>query len=81
MSGEIIEHPFESELMLSQTEKDDVHILNPTARVIYKQCKEGKGPEEIEKVLRERFRIDPEIDITKDIEDCISDLKQKGLLE
>ena len=81
MNDEIVEHPFESELMLYQTDKDDVHVLNPTARVIYRHYKEGKGVEEIEKALREQFRIAPDRDIAKDIEECIAGLKKKGLIE
>jgi len=80
MTEDIIEHPFESDLMLYQTEKDDVHVLNPTARVIYHQYKSTKSLEEIEKALRERFKIDPELDIRGDIENCIAELKQKQLI-
>jgi len=81
MNDDIVEHNFEEELMLYQTDKDDVHVLNPTARLIYKQWKDGKTLDEIENALREQFRIADDVEITKDIEACIADLKKKGLIE
>lgn len=81
MTDEIIEHPFESELMLYHKEKDNVHVLNPTARAIYTLCKEGKGHDEIEKFLRERFRIDPQLDIRQDVENCMAELERMGLIK
>ncbi len=80
-NDKIVEHPFESDLMLYQTDKDDVHVLNPTARVIYRLHKEGKGVGEIEKALRAQFRIAPDRDIVQDIEACIAGLKKRGLIE
>jgi hypothetical protein len=80
MTGDIIEHEFEDELMLYDTDEDGVHVLNPTARFIYEQCKNTSDPSKIEQAVRNHFNLKPEQDVRKDIQRCLDELKEKGLL-
>ena len=47
MPQQIIAKELESELMLYETEKDSVHLLNPTARLIYDLYNKGRDLTEI----------------------------------
>ncbi|MFP5212382.1 MAG: PqqD family protein [Acidobacteriota bacterium] len=66
--------------MENLSELDEVHILNPVARVIFKLFQEGRSVSEIEEEIRNSFALKGDEEITEDIARCIEDLKNKGLL-
>ena len=68
------------DLMLYNSELDEVHILNPVAQMIYRLHNEGKTMPEIEEEVRNSFTTEGNEDILKDIEDCIEVLRKKGLM-
>lgn len=80
MTEKILAKELESELMLHDTEKDEVHVLNPTARLIYKLCREGKDLTEIAQEVRRRFQLEKEQDVQSDVQQCLEELRKKGLL-
>jgi PqqD family protein of HPr-rel-A system len=69
------------ELMLYDAQKDEVHVLNGTARVVWEGLVAGRSQEEIEQDLRERFSIDLGRDVASDIRRVVQELNQKGLIK
>ena len=80
MNDKIIEKELASEMMLYDSIKDEIHILNDTARLMYKLYKEGKNNIEIEQAIRKSFTIDASIDLTSDVKRCIDEFEKKDLL-
>ena len=80
MNRSLIMKELPSELMLYNRERDDVHILNATARRIYQLWQEGNTLSEIEVAIKETFQADEKDDVTGDICACLEELKEKGLL-
>jgi hypothetical protein len=80
MTEKILAKELESELMLHDIEKDEVHVLNLTARLIYKLYRKGKGLTEIAQEVGRRFQLEKEQDVQRDVQQCLEELKKKGLL-
>jgi len=80
MPQQIIAKELESELMLYETEKDSVHLLNPTARLVYVLYKKGRNLTEIEQEMRESFQVDSGQDLHADVARCLEELRSKQLL-
>ena len=58
MGEHIIEKEMKSELMLYDSIRDEVHVLNPTAMLVYRLKKKGKALEEIEAAVRRAFKTE-----------------------
>jgi hypothetical protein len=69
------------DLMCYDTDKDEVHILNSTARAIYDMRREGKTGEEITGALRAACHGHEGDQIGADVRACIADLTEKGLVD
>lgn len=80
MTKRIIEKEMDSELMLYDSQSDEVHVLNATARRIYEMSREGKSREEIVKELRAEFRPEMQEALDRDIQECLEELAEKGLV-
>lgn len=81
MKDKIISKELLDELMLYDPESDEVHILNGTARRIYRLTGEGKSEAEIEAAIKEEFCPDEALpSLGEDIKRCLADLKSKGLI-
>lgn len=70
----------QNDMMICDNSYNEVHVLNKTAKLIYKLCKDGKGHEEIEVTLKNNFPRDIKGNIREDVHVCITDLKAKGLI-
>lgn len=70
----------DSDLLIYNSDIDEVHILNDTAKAIYKFLCEGKTVREIEEKLQKQFLFEEGYDLYKDIEDCAGLLREKGLI-
>ena len=79
MTKTIIAKELESELMLYDSEQDEVHVLNATARLIYKLYGEGKNLTEIEQAVRKAFQLKENQDIQGDVQKCLEELRKKEL--
>lgn len=80
MNGKIIAKELQSELMLYDPERDEVHLLNATARRIYQMHREGKDLTEIEQAIRASFQVEEEQDLHGHIRKCLGELGEKGLI-
>ena len=69
------------ELMLYHPERDEIHVLNPTARLVYESHRQGKSLSETERALREEFRVPEEQDVRGELEGCLAMLRDKGLID
>jgi len=79
MPQQIIAKELESELMLYETEKDSVHLLNPTARLVYVLYKKGRNVAKIEQEIRKNFQVDNQ-DLRGDVLICLEELRRKQLI-
>lgn len=70
-----------SELMLYDGKKDEVHMLNGTAKVIWEGLMAGQTEEELEKGMRKNFLVGSEHDLFLDIRNVIREFKEKGLVK
>jgi hypothetical protein len=80
MATSIVRREVGADLFLFDPVRDEVHVLNATARLIYELHREGKGLEEIEGAIKETFQWQEDQDITGNILECLAGLKDKGLL-
>lgn len=78
--GAFVEQEAGSELFLYDSERDQVHVLNRTARRVRDLARRGRSPEEIEAAVRAEFRPPPGEDVAGQVLRCIETLKQKGIL-
>lgn len=81
MPAQIIAKELESELMLYETEKDSVHLLNPTARLVYDLYKKGRNLTEIEQEMQKNFKVDDSQDLRGDLLRCLEELRSKQLIQ
>ena len=66
--------------MIYNAERDEVNVLNATARMVYELFRQGKDAARIEKELRDKFSIPEGCDVRGDIEVCLEELKAKNLI-
>lgn len=79
MSKKFIEKRVAEELMLYDQGKDDVHILNKSAELVYKLSQQGKSQDEIRKIFLNTFDVEKD-NLDNDIEMCLKELKEKELI-
>ncbi|HEX9756204.1 MAG TPA: PqqD family peptide modification chaperone [Nitrospiria bacterium] len=78
---EIVQQDLGNELMLYDAQKDEVHILNGTAKIVWEGLVVGETEEQLEMRLRERFLIGKDRDLFLDIRNIIGEFKEKGLVK
>jgi len=78
---EILSKEIDTDLMLYDVEKDEVHVLNAVAGLVYKMHREGKAVGHMEGAVRRAFRVPDAADVPGDIAMCTQELKTKGLIE
>ncbi len=71
----------DSDLLFYNTENDEVHILNETARTVYTLLREGKTQQQIADILQRTTQLPEGHRIEDDVRRCIETLRQKGLIE
>ncbi|CAN2039611.1 PqqD family protein [Candidatus Magnetomoraceae bacterium gMMP-15] len=79
MSKNVITKELKDEFMVYDMDEDELHVLNQSARLVYKLYKEGKTASEIEKQIRKNFSVREDRDVCKDIQRCLDELKSKGI--
>ena len=79
--GRHITKEMDPELMLYDTIEDSVHVLNPTARMVYHLYKKGRNPMEMEQEMRKCFQVDAAHDLQGDVTRCLEELRGKQLID
>ena len=69
------------ETMLYSADAKAIHVLNPTARLIWELCNGEHTLGEIERAIRAGFSVPEEHDVAGDIQHTLELLASKGLLE
>jgi len=69
------------EYLVYSAENKEIHILNPTAQLIWNMCDGEHSLEEIESGVRSHFYIPPERDIRADIQNTLNIFQSKDLME
>ena len=80
MTRNIIAKELGGDLMLYDAARDEVHILNGTARLIYELHEKGKDIAQIAELIKSSFRVEDTGRIEQDIRRSIDELKRKGLI-
>ncbi len=70
----------EPDLILYDPERDDVHVLNATACLVYRMHREGREVCEIVKAVKDQFQTEEGEDVGEDVRNCLDELKRKGLI-
>jgi hypothetical protein len=68
------------EVVLYSAAADAVHVLNPTAKLIWQRCDGRHTLADIEQTLRANFTIPPDRDVMADIRQTLETFAGKGLL-
>jgi len=58
-----------------------VHVLNPTAALVWDLCTGEHTPADMEMALRQRFRVAPQHDVAADVQRTLDTFAARGLLE
>jgi PqqD family protein of HPr-rel-A system len=80
MTSTLHEKEVGPDLMVYDSVRDEVHILNPTAKIVYRLCKEGSCAAMIEQALRTAFKLKEDQEISASIAECLEELRSKGLV-
>lgn len=68
------------EVILYSSQQEGIHILNPTARLIWELCDGEHTLEEMEQTLRANFSISPDYNVIEDIQNILDVFDTKELL-
>jgi len=69
------------EFLIYSAEHKEIHVINPTAQLIWELCDGTHTVDDIGQELRAHFSIPPESDVTADIDNTLNTFKSKDLLE
>jgi hypothetical protein len=69
------------ETLLYSPEGRAVHVLNPTARMIWERCDGQHSADDIARELRASFAVPPEHDVGADVQRTLEVFAEKGLLQ
>lgn len=69
------------ETLLHDSDDKAIHVLNPTAQLIWELCDGEHAPMDMESAIRTRFTVPDEHDVLGDIQRVLETFTAKGLLE
>lgn len=80
ISGIKIEEIGKEAVLYSSSQKS-IHVLNPTARLIWELCDGDHTLSDIEKEIRRRFAVPEDLDVMGDIRRTLAVFAEKEILE
>lgn len=69
------------ETLLYSADEEAIHILNPTAQLIWELCDGEHTVEDMERAIRASFSVADEHDVVGDIRETLELFASKGLLK
>ncbi|MDH7487840.1 MAG: PqqD family protein [Anaerolineae bacterium] len=69
------------EIVLHDPRSETVHVLNPTAALVWNLCDGRHTLEDAEQAIRARFAVPSDRDVLADVRDLLAALTERGLLE
>jgi len=79
-SADIIMKDIGGETLLHNSNDKAIHVLNPTAQLIWEMCDGQHTPAEMEQPIRANFSVPDEHDVLGDIQQTLETFTAKGLL-
>jgi len=77
----LIRQDMGDELLLYDSERETIHTLNPTARLIWELCDGTHTIEDMEQAIRAHFAVSDGHDVSEDIQEILKTFATKGLLK
>ncbi|MCC7210599.1 MAG: PqqD family protein [Candidatus Brocadia sp.] len=74
-------HHVDNEAILYRNGERTLHVLNPTARLVWELCDGTHTVEDMERSIRASFSVADGCDVARDIRQTIDDFARKGVLE
>ena len=71
----------DDELILHSGAMEVLHVLNPTARLVWDLCDAQHSPEDIAESMRSRFSIPQDHDVLADVMETLRVFSERGLLQ
>lgn len=68
------------EAVLYSSNQKSIHVLNPTARLIWELCDGEHSLEDIEREIRQRFAVPEDLDVMGDIRRTLAVFTEKEIL-
>ena len=69
------------EFLIYSAERKEIHVVNPTGRMIWDMCDGMHSISDMENELRTHFSVPAERDLAADILTTIGTFREKGLLQ
>ncbi len=69
------------EALLYSADEEAIHILNPTAQLIWELCDGTRTITDMEQTIRTNFFVSTEYDVRQDIRHALAIFVDKGLLQ
>jgi len=69
------------EFLIYSAEHKEIHVINPTAQLIWDLCDGTHTIDDIAQELHAHFSVPPERDVSADIHNALNIFKSKDLLE
>lgn len=69
------------ETVLYNEESGAIHVLNPTALLVWDRCDGEHNLEDMEKAIRTEFSVGAEQSVAEDIVEVLENFSNEGLLE
>ncbi len=69
------------EALLYGADERAIHILNPTARLIWELCDGEHTAEDMTQAIRDRFVVSEEQDVLADVQHTLATLVEKALIQ
>jgi hypothetical protein len=69
------------EFLIYSAENKEIHVINPTAQLIWNMCDGEHSMSDIEHEIQTHFSIPPDRDIKEDIQSTLNIFRDKGLLK
>ncbi|OGL39675.1 MAG: hypothetical protein A3C43_03315 [Candidatus Schekmanbacteria bacterium RIFCSPHIGHO2_02_FULL_38_11] len=68
------------ELLIYDSQSDNAHFLNGTAKLVFELIQKNCSFDEIEEEIRKKFKVSDDKNVASEIKKTCEDLKTKGLL-
>ena len=78
--GEFSSRQAGQDLVLYDSERGRLHVLNPTASAIWNMCDGSHSPDEMAGTLARSFELSPQVDLVQDVNSIIDSFVQEQLL-
>ena len=76
----LMEREIDGEILLLDTESNQIHQLNKTASFIWRKCQEGASADEIARLVAEDFDVE-EADARADVVRTLDSLRSLRIIE